>query len=1042
MSVGSATISANLALHDGATLEATTTLRVTDEVMTRLQVTPAHDAVAKGMDKPFIATAVLSNGLTRDVTNDSAVSWSSSNITIAAVTSSGSANNGVASGVNPGTVFIKATYLDGTTTFSAQGRLIVKDAAPVSLVVTPDTVSAPKGMTKQFTATVTFSDGTTADVTQSDFTSWTTEGDAATVSSSLPAPELNGVARGEEEGSAYIVATYRSGKITLESKGLLNVTAPVITGVRVSPTTGRVAKGLTRPFQAYFVFSDGSEEEATNSPDMSWRSDDAAIAAITSAEPDYTNGIATGINKGTATITATGMVDGTAFSGSASLEVGDAIARELTISNIPPRLPIGISTPIKALMTLTDGTSEDVTEVVSWSSGDPSIAIITSSQAAGNGKAFGVSVGETPITATMERDGVRLSDTGTLTVVNAIAIGLQVTPDDSTLAKGLSKQFHATAIFSNGEAKDVTAAVDWNVENTAIASVVTSQPSGNGYVKGLEIGKTIIHAKLTTTEGLEVASSGKLEVTNAVPMSYRVTPKRSSVPLGMESTFTAKVKYSDGSESDVSSDPATTWRSSNSAVATVDTDGIASATNTAPTSAAQVSTQIISSTVIDGVEYKDAATLALKTAALWKIEVTPGTYDLPRGLAFNGFKATGYFTDGSTKDITAEKDITWSSAHDKVFVARDERGVVTVSTDKTMPNADKGIPIDIKATSTATGIAGVAHLTVTDAMPVALRMDPITVARGSSKDIGLKVVLSDGDEMLYHHGYSDLIAEASSAAPDIATVESLFGGGIYAVRGNAVGNTTVTVTMDTSTWPDAGSTISTTADVEVTNAVALTLTIEDLPLDGTMVLVSEHKFKAKALMSDGVEEDVTDSVEWKVAVTPDATSAVDWDVTDDTVAAIENGVLSTKAKAGFVRVMAYAPAGSSIGNIGALESSEESVQIERWIPIINSVSGMPREVMVQTNTGKANYGDARDACARVKDRSLARTEELGPLYNAYPNNQLKTMFGFYTGEWYWTYSHLYTSGPVAIKSLLTGAVLGSGSLEEGWVFTCTRPGRS
>ncbi|WP_421206511.1 Ig-like domain-containing protein [Aeromonas sp. 601027] len=322
MSVGSATISANLALHDGATLEATTTLRVTDEVMTRLQVTPAHDAVAKGMDKPFIATAVLSNGLTRDVTNDSAVSWSSSNITIAAVTSSGSANNGVASGVNPGTVFIKATYLDGTTTFSAQGRLIVKDAAPVSLVVTPDTVSAPKGMTKQFTATVTFSDGTTADVTQSDFTSWTTEGDAATVSSSLPAPELNGVARGEEEGSAYIVATYRSGKITLESKGLLNVTAPVITGVRVSPTTGRVAKGLTRPFQAYFVFSDGSEEEATNSPDMSWRSDDAAIAAITSAEPDYTNGIATGINKGTATITATGMVDGTAFSGSASLEVG------------------------------------------------------------------------------------------------------------------------------------------------------------------------------------------------------------------------------------------------------------------------------------------------------------------------------------------------------------------------------------------------------------------------------------------------------------------------------------------------------------------------------------------------------------------------------------------------------------------------------------------------------------------------------------------------------------------------------------------------
>ncbi|WP_421315711.1 hypothetical protein, partial [Aeromonas veronii] len=469
----------------------------------------------------------------------------------------------------------------------------------------------------------------------------------------------------------------------------------------------------------------------------------------------------------------------------------------------------------------------------------------------------------------------------------------------------------------------------------------------------------------------------------------------------------------DGSESDVSSDPATTWRSSNSAVATVstadvgtgvDTGGIASATKTTPTSAAQVSTQIISSTVIDGVEYKDAATLTLKTAALVKIEVSPGTYDLPRGLAFNGFKATGYFTDGSTKDITAEKGITWSSAHDKVLIARDESGVVTVSANS-MPNADKGSPVDIKATSTATGIAGVAQLTVTDAVPVALRMDPITVTIGKTKDIGLKVVLSDGDEMLYKHGYSDLITEASSAAPDIAIVEDPYGWGMYSVRGKAEGNTTITVTMDVSTWPGhgAGSTISTTADVEVTNAVPLTLTITDLPLGGTMVLMSKHQLRALTELGD----DVTDSVEWKVAVTPDATSAVDWDATDDTVATIDNGALSTKAKAGFVRVMAYAPTGS-IGNTGALESSEASVQIEPWLPVPDV-----GEFMVPSND-LFNVATGRTMCTNMGG-ALPTIKQLKDLFVAYPNKETSTSSTWTFLGWpliddYWSTSEVPGTG--------------------------------
>ncbi|TON65356.1 hypothetical protein CGH51_23765, partial [Vibrio parahaemolyticus] len=79
---GTVTVTAKGAVG-GTTFEGSATLTVTDAVVTALQVTPVIETTPVGLTKVFTAIAVLSDNRTMDVTNDSAISWTSDNPSIA-----------------------------------------------------------------------------------------------------------------------------------------------------------------------------------------------------------------------------------------------------------------------------------------------------------------------------------------------------------------------------------------------------------------------------------------------------------------------------------------------------------------------------------------------------------------------------------------------------------------------------------------------------------------------------------------------------------------------------------------------------------------------------------------------------------------------------------------------------------------------------------------------------------------------------------------------------------------------------------------------
>ena len=174
----------------------------------------------------------------------------------------------------------------------------------VSIAVTPSSPSIPKGLTQQFTATGTYSDESTQNLTST--VTWNSATPAvATISST-------GLATGVAAGTSSIAAS--SGGITSNS-ALLSVTPPTLVSIAVTPASASVAQGATQQFTATGTYTDGSAQNLTST--AAWNSATPSVATIN------TTGLATGVAGGTSSITAT---SGGITSNSAQLTVGGTAA--------------------------------------------------------------------------------------------------------------------------------------------------------------------------------------------------------------------------------------------------------------------------------------------------------------------------------------------------------------------------------------------------------------------------------------------------------------------------------------------------------------------------------------------------------------------------------------------------------------------------------------------------------------------------------------------------------------------------------------------
>ncbi|MEO6597803.1 MAG: Ig-like domain-containing protein, partial [Planctomycetota bacterium] len=160
--------------------------------------------------------------------------------------------------------------------------------------VIPSNSSFALGTNPQFTATGTFSDSTTLDLTTS--VTWSSSSTAvATVSN---APGSNGLATSVAAGQTTITAIKPSSGIF--GSTTLTVTAAVLVSIVVTPTNPLMGTGSNQQFTAMGTFSDTSVQDLTSS--ITWTSSSTAVATVSNAPGS--NGLANGVAVGQTTITA------------------------------------------------------------------------------------------------------------------------------------------------------------------------------------------------------------------------------------------------------------------------------------------------------------------------------------------------------------------------------------------------------------------------------------------------------------------------------------------------------------------------------------------------------------------------------------------------------------------------------------------------------------------------------------------------------------------------------------------------------------------
>ena len=525
LAAGTTTITATYGGKTGSSL-----LTVTAATLTTVEVSPTNPSIAKGTSRQFNATAIFSDTTKQDITAYAAWSSSTASATITAA--------GLATGVSSGTTSITASYggLSGATT------LTVTVATLASIEVTPITASIALGTTRQFTATGVYTDNTTQNLTQN--VTWSSVNNGVAVISN--AQGSYGLVKSLATGTTTIKAT--SGSV--QGSASLTITSATLAALDVTPAIPSIPAGLLQQFFATGTFSDGTTKDMTS--EVTWNSTDAVVATVSNATGS--NGLATTLVQGTATITATfGNI-----SGSTLLTVTPATIIAIEVDPFDLSIPRGSTQQFTAAGILSDDTVIDLTPEVTWSSSATGVATV-SNETGFEGIATTIAPGTATITAAYQG----LTGSATLTVTPATLVSIAISPVTSSIALGTFQQYNAIGTYSDSSTLDISDSVTWSSTSLSVAVISNAGGETNGLATSTGVGSTTIKA----TSGSIVSNSATLTVTSATLQSITVTPANTTIARKSTRQFTATGIFSDNSVQVLTM--AATWSSSATTVAVI-----------------------------------------------------------------------------------------------------------------------------------------------------------------------------------------------------------------------------------------------------------------------------------------------------------------------------------------------------------------------------------------------------------------------------------------------------------------------------------------
>lgn len=526
------------------------------------------------------------------------VTWDIGDDAIGAIADDGTV---IAQAIGQTTVLARAGGRQGVATLRVTSNTIA------SVEVVPSEASLEFGSTRSFDVTVTATDGT--EIT----------GRAATWTSSAPAiaaVDDAGVVTGVGLGTSIITAAIDG----IEGTASVDIVAPPLASMTVEPSTVSLQVGQQRRLTAI-----GQRPDGTPVPGLpvAWRSANTAVATV-----DDT-GLVTGVGEGTVQIEAGfgGVL------GAATVAVSPIPAGSIEVTPEQPSILVNDTLRLTAVVRDADGNVIDRTP--DWSSTAASIATVSTS-----GLVRGRASGFAYVIATL--DGVR--DSALVRVAERPVAAVVVTPGETTLQADETVQLTAQVIADDGsqQSRDIS----WSSSDTQVATV-----NGSGLVTARSSGVAIIRATAGGVTGTAVVTVDPPPITR-----LEMRPSSLDLQLGQTGQLTVVGFTADGTEVP---NPGATWRSTNTAVATVSGGTV--------TAVAGGTATIIASA--QGLEVAASVTVSANVPA--SIDIDQGNFS---------------FTVGETRTLTAtvrnaigqeiDVPVSWSTRNGAI-AAVNPTGVVT-----------------------------------------------------------------------------------------------------------------------------------------------------------------------------------------------------------------------------------------------------------------------------------------------------------------------------------------------------------------------------
>lgn len=455
-------------------------IRVTPPEVMAITVSPGSATAIINGEQEFEASALYTDGVTRELGNS--VTWSSSSPAIATIDNS-PGNQGVAVGVSIGSVTITARHPATGVTGTASLEVIPPQL--VAVLINPPAITVAAGLTTQLNAFGIYTDNSGQNISNS--VMW---------SSSDPL-----IATVDADGTVTALAV---GTVTISvvepvtgidsnnsnNSTLVTVDPPILLAIAVSPGTASMVIGSSQQFTATGQFSDGIGRNMTNA--VTWRSTAPAVTI-------NATGLGTAAALGSARVIAVDPVttrSSEESNQSASVLVANASLVSIAVNPRNMSFPPGADVQFTAIGTYNNNSTVDLTTLVEWTSSNTAVAVVSNASGI-RGLAGGVAPGTATIRARDTFSGISsddLAQSAVATVPAGVTVtSIAVNATDTTIAPNDLQPFTALGTFSDASTFPMTNSVSWSTSTTNVATVSNVEGS-RGVVTGVAVGTAVISA--------------------------------------------------------------------------------------------------------------------------------------------------------------------------------------------------------------------------------------------------------------------------------------------------------------------------------------------------------------------------------------------------------------------------------------------------------------------------------------------------------------------------------------------------------------------